>query len=189
MGDILLEANDLVAVSNENGKLIVRFTSPATRNPISRRVLDYLEEICTGVAATPEVKEVVFTGTGDAFASGADLREIAGLTSDEAREFSTKGQLVFDSIVSLKAATLAMINGFCYGGGLDLSLACKRRIASSNATFCHPGAGLGIITGWGGTQRLPRLVGEAKALELFFTAAPITAMEALRIGLVDHVYD
>jgi Enoyl-CoA hydratase/carnithine racemase len=83
--------------------------------------------------------------------------------------------------------TRALINGACYGGALDLALACDRRIASSSATFCHPGVGLGIMTGWGGTQRLPRLVGEANAFELLFTATPISAETAFRIGLIDKI--
>ena len=83
--------------------------------------------------------------------------------------------------------TFAVINGYCFGGALDLALACKRRIASPNARFAHPGAGLGIITGWGGTQRLPRLIGQANSLEIFFTASPIDAGRALSIGLIDEI--
>lgn len=90
-------------------------------------------------------------------------------------------------ITSLSQETIAAINGYCFGGALDLALACDRRIASPNATFAHPGASLGIITGWGGTQRLPRLVGTANALEMFFTASPIDAQRALRIGLIDSI--
>jgi enoyl-CoA hydratase/carnithine racemase len=83
--------------------------------------------------------------------------------------------------------TIAAVNGFCFGGALDLALACDKRIASPNAVFSHPGANLGIITGWGGTQRLPRLVGEAKALEMFMTAKRVAANEALKIGLIDKI--
>jgi len=90
-------------------------------------------------------------------------------------------------IIDLQPATIAAINGYCYGGALDLALACDRRIASPKATFCHPGVGLGIITGWGGTQRLPRLIGTANASMMFFTAMPIDAKEALRIGLIDEI--
>jgi enoyl-CoA hydratase/carnithine racemase len=88
-------------------------------------------------------------------------------------------------IAGMPQTTVAAINGYCFGGALDLALACQKRIAVPNATFCHPGTGLGIITGWGGTQRLPRLVGRANALMMFFTATPINATEALRIGLID----
>ncbi len=92
-------------------------------------------------------------------------------------------------IAALPQITVAAINGYCFGGALDFALACKRRIASPNATFSHPGVGLGIITGWGGTQRLPRLIGEASALEMFFTAAPIMADHAFKFGLVDGIAD
>jgi enoyl-CoA hydratase/carnithine racemase len=92
-------------------------------------------------------------------------------------------------IAALDAKTIAAVNGFCYGGALDLTLACDSRIASPNAEFCHPGGGLGIMTGWGGTQRLPRLVGEAAALEIFLTGKKISADEAFQIGLVDQITD
>jgi len=93
------------------------------------------------------------------------------------------------AIAGLDTPTIAAINGYCFGGALDLALACKRRLAAPSAKFAHPGAGLGIITGWGGTQRLPRLVGTANALELFFTAAPIDAKRAVSIGLIDEISD
>jgi enoyl-CoA hydratase len=94
-----------------------------------------------------------------------------------------------NKIDKLPVPTIAAVNGYCFGGGLDLALACKVRIASPNAQFCHPGVGLGIITGWGGTQRLPRLIGESCALELLLTASRISAEEALKIGLVDAIID
>ena len=133
------------------------------------------------------VKKLIFTGTGNAFASGADLREIAALTAENATEFSLRGQRLMNKIAGSGLHTAAAINGFCFGGALDLALACTERIASASATFAHPGAGLGIITGWGGTQRLPRLIGQANALEMFFTASPIDAARALFIGLIDGI--
>jgi enoyl-CoA hydratase/carnithine racemase len=93
------------------------------------------------------------------------------------------------SIANLPQTTVAAINGFCFGGALDLALACDKRIASPDAKFCHPGAGLGIITGWSGTQRLPRLIGTANANEMFFTASPIDAERAIEIGLIDEITD
>ena len=92
-------------------------------------------------------------------------------------------------IASISIETIAAVNGFCYGGALDLALACGRRVASPNAEFCHPGAGLGIMTGWGGTQRLPLLVGEAEALEIFMMAKRVSADQALEIGLIDEIND
>ena len=168
-----------------DGNMIVRFTRPEVRNPLSVDVLDQLETL---IEEIPEdLDRVVFTGVDDVFASGADLREIAAVGPAEARGFAARGQQLMEKVADLRQTTLAAINGYCFGGALDLALACDRRIASPNARFAHPGAGLGIITGWGGTQRLPRLVGTANALEIFFTASPIDAVRASEIGLIDEI--
>lgn len=163
--------------------LIVRFARPEIRNPLSEIVLSELERILDRVSS----ESIVFTGTGNIFASGADLREIASVDADTAPAFARRGQGLMNRIAALPVKTTAAINGYCFGGALDLALACRERIASPTATFCHPGTGLGIITGWGGTQRLPRLIGEANALEMLFTATPISAHEALRIGLIGRI--
>lgn len=115
------------------------------------------------------------------------MEEIAALTAPAAYEFARLGQELMAEIEGFPAPVYAAISGYCMGGGLDLALACHRRIASANAIFGHRGAALGLITGWGGTQRLPRLVGKARALELFIAAEKISAANALRIGLVDAV--
>ncbi|MFN0141620.1 MAG: enoyl-CoA hydratase/isomerase family protein [Pyrinomonadaceae bacterium] len=167
--------------------MIVRFTRPEIRNPLSVSVVEGLSNVIDGFAAGGDLKAVIFTGTGDIFASGADLREIAGLTPNVAREFAERGQRLMTKISAMPMKTIAAVNGYCFGGALDLAVACDRRVASPNAKFAHPGAGLGIITGWSGTQRLPRLIGVANALEMFFTASPIDATRALQIGLIDEV--
>lgn len=176
---------ELIEIENCGTSVIIRFARPEIRSPLSVAVLDAIERLIDRLG--DEVKRLVFTGVGDVFASGADLREISALTKETAREFALRGQKLMNRIASTERETTAAINGFCFGGALDLALACERRIASPEATFCHPGARLGIITGWGGTQRLPRLIGEANALEMFFTASPISATDALRIGLVDEI--
>jgi enoyl-CoA hydratase/carnithine racemase len=127
------------------------------------------------------------TGTGDIFASGANIRELRSLTPASAKEFSRRGQQLFQRIADAPQLTIAAINGYCMGGALDLVLACDVRCASPNAVFAHPGARLGIITGWGGTQRLPRLVGQGRALEMFATARRVGSLEALEMGLVSKV--
>jgi enoyl-CoA hydratase len=187
MGDILLETNDLVAVSQTDERVIVRFTSPSTRNPLSWVVLALLEQIVSQCETTSPTSELIVTGTDDVFASGANLKEIAQLTPNSATEFGLRGQSLMNRIAGLEMKTTAAINGYCFGGALDLALACDRRIATSNASLCHPGVGLGIITGWGGTQRLSRLIGAAFANEIFFTAEPMTAERALAIGLIDAI--
>ena len=174
-------------IEYQDNAMIVRFTRPEIRNPLSVMVLDQLHEIVNDLCLRSEVEALIFTGTAGSFASGADLREIAGISSEAAPDFARKGQELMTKIEELPQNTIAAINGFCFGGALDLTLACDWRIASPDAKFAHPAAGLGIITGWGGTQRLPRLIGQANALELFFTAEAINATRALAIGLVDEL--
>jgi enoyl-CoA hydratase len=178
-----------IQVSGTSRRIVVRFASPATRNALSTRVLDDLEHFVTTCETDQQIREIIFTGTADVFASGANLREIRAMTSDSAAAFGRRGQSLMTRIAQLRSWTVAAVNGICYGGGLDLALACDRRFAKYTATFCHPGVGLGIITGWGGTQRLSRLIGAATACEMFFTAEPISADRALEIGLVDAVDD
>jgi enoyl-CoA hydratase len=167
-----------------NGVRVITFARHETRNPLSRSVVSQLLAIFDTVA-----EPVVFTGSRDFFASGANLREISEITTEEAPDFARLGQSLTAKVNSVPHMTIAAVNGYCYGGALDLALSCKRRIATPSAVFAHPGAGLGIITGWGGTQRLPRLVGSAVALEMFFTAGPITAERAWRMGLIDDIDD
>jgi enoyl-CoA hydratase/carnithine racemase len=166
---------------------VIRFISPQTRNPLSVGVLTALRSAITTVATTKTVKALILTGSDGVFAAGADLREVSRLTGKDVSEFAALGQNLMQSIEDLKIPTIAAVNGPCFGGALDLALACVRRIASANAVFCHPGADLGIMTGWGGTQRLPRLVGEAFALEMFLAAKRVTANEALSKGLIDEI--
>ncbi|GIU81452.1 MAG: enoyl-CoA hydratase/isomerase family protein [Acidobacteria bacterium] len=160
--------------------LIVRFNRPQIRNPLSLDVLRHLNRVLDEAQGT-----IVFTGSEKVFASGADLREISSLTSSQAFEFARLGQDLMKKIASKNC--LAAINGLCFGGAFDLVLNCKKRIASPDAKFCHPGVTLGIITGWSGTQILPKVVGKKKALEIFLTAKVIDACEALAIGLVDEI--
>lgn len=132
-------------------------------------------------------RPLIITGNQHFFSAGADLNEIAALTGPAAYEFSSMGQALMDAVASFPAATFAAVRGYCMGGGLDLALACRYRIAHPHAVFGHRGAALGLITGWGGTQRLPRLVGKARALEMFLAAEKVHAPMALKIGLVNDV--
>jgi enoyl-CoA hydratase len=168
---------------------VVRFNRPAQRNPLSLDRLQELKRITSALIDDEGIKVIVFTGTDDVFASGADIRELAQLDPAAALEFSRSGQKLFQTIADARQLTIAAINGYCMGGGLDLALACDIRVASKAALFAHPGARLGIITGWGGTQRLPQIIGRAHALELFTTARMLSATEALVLGLVSGVTD
>jgi enoyl-CoA hydratase len=175
-------------VTQERGALaVIRINRPAQRNSLSAETLSDLERAFAHLSARDEISAIIFTGTGDVFASGADIRELRMLTPDSAREFSLRGQRFFQTVAEARQLTVAAVNGFCMGGGLDLALACRVRVASTQAVFAHPGARLGIITGWGGTQRLPNLIGAARALELFATARRLDASEALDIGLVTRL--
>lgn len=169
--------------------MVVTFTRLEIRNPLSVAVVEELYSLFDEAGADISIDRIILTGTETVFASGADLREIAGLTRDDAPDFARRGQALMEKIASSRYKTIAAINGFCFGGALDLVLACSTRIACPSSQFAHPGANLGIITGWGGTQRLPRLVGRGIALEMFFTAAPISAENALKIGLIDEIAD
>jgi enoyl-CoA hydratase/carnithine racemase len=134
-----------------------------------------------------EDKPLVVAGNDRFFSAGADLREISALDGPGAYEFSKMGQTLMNAIDRFPAPVYAAISGYCMGGGLDLALACRYRIASPHAVFGHRGAALGLITGWGGTQRLPRLIGKGRALEMFAAAEKITAAHALQMGLVDRI--
>ncbi len=176
-----------VSLESIDRTLIVRFTRHEIRNPLSVVVLDQLHAIVDDLATNIDIGELIFTGSGDSFASGANLREIAAISAEAAPDFARYGQSLMAKIAALPQTTVAAINGWCFGGALDLALSCDVRIASPDARFAHPGAGLGIITGWGGTQRLPRLIGQGNALEMFFTASAINAATAFRFGLVDEI--
>ena len=181
--------SNALIVDEIDGSVIVRFNRPEIRSPLSIEVLDSLKALVAKVGDRSDVQRLIFTGVGDVFASGADLREIAGVEPTEAAGFARRGQVLMQQIADLAVPTVAAVNGICFGGALDLALSCDRRIASRNAIFAHPGADLGIITGWGGTQRLPRLVSRAVALEMFFAAKRLSAEEAFKVGLVDAIAD
>jgi enoyl-CoA hydratase len=168
---------------------IIRFNRPAERNPLSLATLNQLRESFSTIAADSNIDAIVFTGTDDVFASGADIRQLTTLEPSTALVFSQAGQELFQTIADAPQRTVAAINGYCMGGALDLALACDVRVASTNAVFAHPGARLGIITGWGGTQRLPRLIGKARALEFFATARRLSSLEAFEIGLISAICD
>lgn len=169
--------------------LLIRFIRPAERNPLSISTLTDLSKSLPTWFGRHHIKAIIFTGEGDVFASGANIRELTSLDRITAQRFSELGQNLLNTIARAPQRTIAAINGYCIGGALDLALACDVRIASARATFAHPGARLGIITGWGGTQRLPRLIGKTRALELFVTARTFDARYARQIGLIDQIAD
>lgn len=164
---------------------VLRLQSCDGTNRLSRACVLDLTGAIRGLARGAQ--PLIVAGNHKFFSAGAELSEIAALTGVQAYEFSKMGQELMNAVASFPAPVFAAIDGYCMGGGLDLALACHHRIASPHAIFGHRGAALGLITGWGGTQRLPRIVGKAKALEMFAAAEKLHAAEALRIGLVEAV--
>jgi enoyl-CoA hydratase/carnithine racemase len=169
------------------GALVLRLRSEDGTNRLSRECVLALQEIVRRLGAEP--RPLVITGNAKFFSAGADLAEITALDGPSAHEFAKMGQALMHSVEEFPAPVFAAISGYCMGGGLDLALACHRRIARPNAIFGHRGAALGLITGWGGTQRLPRLVGKGVALEMFVTAEKLSADRALAIGLIEVVVE
>lgn len=149
-------------------------------------LLAAIEELRAEASA---LKALIITGNEKFFSVGADLNEISKLSGPAAFEFSRRGQELMLMVDRFPVPVIAAIRGYCMGGSMDLALACDYRIAAPNAMFGHRGASLGVITGWGGTQRLPRLIGKARALQMFLLAEMVPAQEALRIGLVDKIND
>ena len=170
----------------------VFFLTLASQDGMNRltrhRVIALDEEIRNMACGDAPVLPLIIAGDRN-FSAGADLNEIRQLSGPEAVEFARLGQSLMWAIESFPAPVIAAIEGHCMGGGLDLALACHRRIAAPHAVFGHRGAALGLMTGWGGTQRLPRLIGKGRALELFVAAEKITAGRARQIGLVNSVAD
>jgi enoyl-CoA hydratase/carnithine racemase len=161
---------------------------PAVRNALNAATIEELRAAFEALREDSGVRVVIVTGSGEkAFVAGADIAEIAGLNPKEGEAFARRGQSMFDAIEHLDKPVIAAVNGYALGGGCELALACTIRVASENAMFGQPEVKLGIIPGYGGTQRLPRLVGKGRALELLLTGAMVSASEALRIGLVNHV--
>jgi enoyl-CoA hydratase len=140
-------------------------------------------------AEAGRITALIITGNQKFFSAGADLNEIARLTGPEAFEFSRRGQKFTDAVDRFPVPVIAAIQGYCMGGAMDLALACDSRIAAPNAVFGHRGASLGLITGWGGTQRLARLIGKPRALQMFLLAEMVDVEEAGRIGLVDEIFE
>jgi enoyl-CoA hydratase len=176
-------------LENKNSIAVLTINRPDKLNALNGVTLAELKIAFTELKKDDSVKVVVITGSGDkAFIAGADIAELNKLDMISGQEFSEKGQAVFNLIEQFEKPVIAAVNGFALGGGCELALACHIRLASENAKFGQPEVNLGIIPGYGGTQRLARLVNSGRAMEYILTGDMITAHEALRIGLVNHVF-
>src|SRR5687767_9167439 len=178
--NLLLERDDAVA--------LVTINRPQVLNALNLATLDELRRVILDLKKDPSVRAIILTGSGDkAFVAGADVNELAVQTPIAGREHALAGQHVLDLLENLGKPVIAAINGYALGGGCELALACTLRVAAESARIGQPEITLGIIPGYGGTQRLARLVGKGVALELLLTGKHITAAEALQIGLVNRV--
>jgi enoyl-CoA hydratase len=170
-------------IENHKGIKVLRLQSHDGTNRLTRI------SVVSLIGAVREMRHqrngLIITGNRRFFSVGADLEEVAALTGPAAYEFSRLGQELMAAVEEFPTPVYAAVSGYCMGGGLDLVLACHGRIAAPNAIFGHRGAALGLITGWGGTQRLPRLIGKARALEMFIAAEKVSAIDALGMGLID----
>lgn len=179
--NLLLEIKDSIAR--------VTINRPDKLNALNGIVMDELKNVFMHLKEHDEVKGIILTGSGQkAFVAGADIAELNKLDMISGKEFAEKGQEVFNLIENMPKPVIAAVNGFALGGGSELALACHIRLASENAKFGQPEVNLGIIPGYGGTQRLTRLINSGRAMEYILTGDMIDANEAYRIGLVNHVY-
>jgi len=178
-----------IIVTAENGIGQITINRPSKLNALNRATIQELHYAFENLESNSDVRVIIITGEGEkAFVAGADISEFASFTIQEGAQLAAQGQeLLFDFVENLKKPVIAAVNGFALGGGLELAMACHFRIASDNAKMGLPEVSLGVIPGYGGTQRLPQLIGKGRAMEMIMTAGMISAEEAHRIGLVNHV--
>ena len=180
MNNLLLEV--------ENGIALLTINRPKALNALNSETLAELNACLAELENNDDVKVVILTGSGEkSFVAGADISEMVNATPAEGRKMGLLAREAFGRLENMPQVTIAAVNGFALGGGCEISMACDIRVASDNAKFGQPECGLGILPGFGGTQRLPRLVGKGRAKELIFTCDMISADEAFRMGLANHV--
>lgn len=172
-------------LSSRNSVAVLAFSPAAGYQRLTVAVLREMDDLLEEVRGAGLFRGVVIAAGTESFATGADIEEVAAVEGVRAREFAERGQSTFRRIATFPLPVVAAIRGYCLGGGLDLALACHGRVATYDASFGHPAAALGLVTGWGGTWRMPRLLGKATALQIILTADRIPATQALSMGLVD----
>jgi len=177
--NVLYEVKDHVA--------IITLNRPDSLNALNLDLLGDLDKVISQAENDLDVYVLIITGAGRSFVAGADIMQMKDLEPNEAKTFGKYGSSVFSKIEAISKPVIAAVNGFALGGGCELAMACDIRVAGTKAKFGQPEVSLGVIPGFGGTQRLPRIVGLAKAKELIYTGQTVSAEEALRIGLVNHV--
>lgn len=173
------------SIEKRDGCTLLRLVSEDGTNRLSQARVRALTAVVTELNSSPS--PLIICGNSKFFSVGADLAEISALRGHDSFDFAQMGQRLMQAVAGFPAPTCAVVEGWCMGGGFDLALACKFRVVSPHAIFGHRGAALGLMTGWGGTQRLPRLIGRSRALEIFLAAEKIHASKALEFGIVERV--
>lgn len=179
--------NGSVLLEQRQGVAVLTMNRPDVLNTLTLETLDQLADMLVRLNRQRDVYAIILTGSSGVFAAGADIRQVSSLNGLSAVPFARRGQQVCRLLERSPMLTIAAVDGYCMGGGLDLALACHIRIATRQSVFAHPGVRLGIITGFGGTQRLPRVMGRAQAMELLMTGRRLTAQDAYRLGLVNRL--
>jgi enoyl-CoA hydratase len=180
--------NHILFHTDSNGITILTINRPDKLNALNAELLNELDRSFDLVEENDSIHVVIITGSGEkAFVAGADIKELSTLNQDTGEELSLRGQHIFNRIERCSKPVIALVNGYALGGGAELAMACHIRIATENAAIGMPEASLGLIPGYGGTQRLPQLAGKAKAMEMILTGQQLKADEALKIGLFNHV--
>lgn len=177
-----------IKIEQHNHIVILTLDRPDALNALNRKLLSDLSEALDEIEADEDIYVAVITGAGRAFAAGADIAEMQSFSAYEGKQFSVFGARIFDKLENLSKPVIAAVNGFALGGGCELAMTCDIRLASEKARFGQPEVGLGITPGFGGTQRLPRIIGISKAMELILTGRTIGVAEAKEMGLVNAVY-
>ena len=178
-----------ILLEKKNGIAFITINRPNQLNALNKQTIEELNIVLTELNIQKDIGVIIITGSGEkAFVAGADIKEFSHFSIAEGGELARKGQeMLFTFIENMRKPVIAAINGFALGGGLELAMSCHIRVASDNARMGLPEVSLGVIPGYGGTQRLPQLIGKGKANELIFTANMLTSEEALKWGLVNHV--
>jgi len=183
-----LSFQTLLCALDDEGIATVTVNRPDKLNALNAQVIDELDACFRDLESNPKVRGVLLTGAGPkSFVAGADIARFTELNVESGHAFALRGQEVFNRVENLGKPVIAAVNGYALGGGCELAMACHLRVASENARFGQPEVNLGILPGYGGTQRLPRIVGRGRALEMILTGEPITAARAYEIGLVNRV--
>ena len=178
-----------ILISTENNIATITINRPTKLNALNKATIQELHSAFEAAEKNETIRVIILTGSGEkAFVAGADIAEFANFSVTEGAQLAKQGQeLLFDFVENLKTPVIAAVNGFALGGGLELAMACHFRVASDNAKMGLPEVSLGVIPGYGGTQRLPQLIGKGRAMEMIMTAGMVPADEAFRAGLVNHV--